>query len=320
MDIMNSEMVVFSGRSNWPMAQKICCHLGISLGNAMVKDFSDGENWIALDENVRLRDIFLIQSTCQPDKNIIELLLMIDAAKRASAARITAVVPYFGYARQDRKNDSRMPIAAKLMADLIEKAGADRVITMDLHAGQIQGFFTIPVDNLYAKPVLVDYIKEKFAGRLSELALAAPDVGGVQRTRSYAKKINNAPLLIIDKRRDGPNQVEIMNIVGTAADKIVIVIDDIIDTAKTFVEGAETLISKGGAREVHGFCVHPVLSGEAIRRLSDSRISSLTVTDTIPLSKAAEDCLKINVVSVAGLIAEAMRRSRTGDSVGSLFI
>ena len=319
-NITGSKMVIFSGRSNRPIAEDICSSLRVKLGKSTNKDFKDGENWISLDENVRSRDVFLIQSTCQPDKNIIELLLMIDAAKRASAARITAVIPYYGYGRQDRKDESRTPISAKVMANLITVAGANRVITMDLHAGQIQGFFDIPVDNLYAKPVMTKFILKKFVDRLANLGLASPDVGGIKRTRSYAKKINNAPLVIIDKRREEANKVEVMNIIGKVRGKDVVVIDDVVDTASTLVKGANALIEKGGAKAVHSICIHPVLSAGAVELIANSKISSLTVTDTIPLSEEAKNCSKIQVVSVAELIAGAIDCSRTGKSISKLFL
>lgn len=319
-NITNAEMVIFSGRGNQALAQEICHYLKIEMGESLNKNFSDGEIRVELKDNVRLRDVFLVQSTNPPAENFLELLLMIDAAKRASAARITAVIPYFGYARQDRKDESRVAISAKLIASLIERAGANRIITMDLHSGQIQGFFGVPVDNLYAKPVLVKHILKEFACMLDDLVLGSPDVGGIRRTRSYAKKINNAPLVIVDKRRDEPNQVDIMNIIGEVRDKTVIVVDDIIDTGRTFVEGAEVMISRGGAKNVYGFCAHPILSGEAVTRIEQSSVVSLTVTDTIPLSDQAKACKKIKVLSVAELFGEAIKRSRSGESVASLFL
>jgi len=319
--IDSAKMVVYAGRSNPGLARKICRYLDNGSGsNDMVlnSNFSDGEVRIEFKDNIRLRDVFLIQSTNQPDQNLIELLLMIDAAKRASAARITAVIPYFGYGRQDRKDESRAPIAASLMIKILVAAGANRIITMDLHAGQIQGFADIPIDNLYGKPVLVKYVLEYFAGRLHEVVVASPDVGGIKRARAYAKKINNAPLVIVDKRRPQPNAVEVVNIIGEVKNKIVLVIDDIIDTAGTFVDGAKAIVA-AGAQEVYGVCTHPVLSGGAVDRLISSPVNSLLVTDTISLSNQALICPKIKVVSVANIIAEAMLRSRTGESVSDLF-
>ncbi|MBW1970798.1 MAG: ribose-phosphate pyrophosphokinase, partial [Deltaproteobacteria bacterium] len=280
------------------------------------KRFSDGEIQIEIDENVRSKDVFVIQSICSPvNDNLVELLLMLDALKRASANRITAVIPYYGYARQDKKVAPRVPISAKLVADILTVAGANRIITVDLHAGQIQGFFNIPVDNLFAAPVIIDYIIKKFN---NDLVIVSPDAGGVERARAFAKRLN-AGLAIIDKRRDAPNQAKAMAVIGDVADKVVVILDDMVDTAGTLVEAAGAIM-KNGAREVHASCSHPVLSGPAIQRIEDSELKTLVVTDTIPLKKNAIDCNKIKVLSISELIGEAIIRSFKGDSVTSLFI
>lgn len=310
------EFIIFSGNSNPALSQKICEYIHVPLGGEKVKRFSDGEIQIEIDENVRSKDVFVIQSTCYPvNENLVELLLMLDALKRASANRITAVIPYYGYARQDKKVAPRVPISAKLVADLLTMAGANRIITMDLHAGQIQGFFNIPVDNLFAAPVIIDYIKKIFN---NDLVIVSPDAGGVERARAFAKRLN-AGLAIIDKRRDAPNQAKAMAVIGDVADKVVVILDDMVDTAGTLVEAAGAIM-KNGAREVHASCSHPVLSGPAIQRIEDSELKTLVVTDTIPLEKKAKDCNKIKVLSISELIGEAIVRSFKGDSVTSLFV
>jgi len=310
------DFIIFSGNSNPVLSQKICEYINIPLGGEKVKRFSDGEIQIEIDENVRSKDIFVIQSICSPvNDNLVELLLMLDALKRASANRITAVIPYYGYARQDKKVAPRVPISAKLVADILTVAGATRIITMDLHAGQIQGFFNIPVDNLFAAPVIIDYIIKKFN---NDLVIVSPDAGGVERARAFAKRLN-AGLAIIDKRRDAPNQAKAMAVIGDVADKVVVILDDMVDTAGTLVEAAGAIM-KNGAREVHASCSHPVLSGPAIQRIEDSELKTLVVTDTIPLKKNAIDCNKIKVLSISELIGEAIIRSFKGDSVTSLFI
>jgi ribose-phosphate pyrophosphokinase len=307
---------VFSGNANIELARKICDKLGISLGKANVTTFSDGETRVEIDENVRGMDVFIIQSTCPPvNITLMELLIMIDAMKRASADRITAVVPYYGYARQDRKVAPRAPISAKLVADLITTAGANRVLSMDLHAGQIQGFFNIPVDNLFAKPVLMEYMKKHF---VDNTVIVSPDTGGVERARSFAKRLD-ASLAIIDKRREGPNEAEVMNIIGDVKDKKVVILDDMIDTAGTVVQGASAM-KNAGALEISVCCTHPVLSGPALERISHSEIKEVLVTDTIPLSDRAKQCKKIKVLSVSGILSEAVRRIYYNDSVSSLFI
>ena len=307
---------IFAGNSNSDLADKICEYLDLPLGGATVSTFSDGEIQIEVNENVRGRDVFVIQSTCAPvNDNLVELLLMIDAMKRSSARRITAVLPYFGYARQDKKVAPRVPISAKLVANMLTVAGAKRVITMDLHAGQIQGFFDIPVDNIFAAPVLVEHIRENFNNNLT---IVSPDAGGVERARAFAKRLN-ADLAIIDKRRSAPNQAKAMAVIGDVTDKIVVILDDMADTAGTLTEAVEA-IQMAGAKEIHACCAHAVLSGPAIDRLNSSSLKSLVVTDTIPLGEKADACDKIVVLSIAELVGEAIIRSYRGDSVTSLFI
>jgi ribose-phosphate pyrophosphokinase len=307
---------IFSGNSNPDLATKICEYLNLSLGSAQVKTFSDGEIQIEIDENVRSKDVFVIQSTCAPvNDHLVELLLMIDAMKRSSAKRITAVVPYVGYARQDKKVAPRVPISAKLVANMLAVAGANRVITMDLHAGQIQGFFDIPVDNIFAAPLLIEYIGKKFNGNL---VIVSPDAGGVERARAFAKRLD-ADLAIVDKRRSAPNQAKAMAVIGDVKDKTVVILDDMADTAGTLTEAAEAL-KENGAKEIHACCAHAVLSGPAIERISASVMKSLVVTDTIPLRENALACGKIVVISISELVGEAIIRSYRGDSVTSLFV
>ena len=307
---------IFTGNSNLTLAKKICEYLHLPLGNARVDTFSDGEIQIEIDENVRAKDVFVIQSTCAPvNDNLVELLLMIDALKRSSAIRITAVIPYFGYARQDKKVAPRVPISAKLVADMVALAGANRVITMDLHAGQIQGFFDIPVDNIFAAPLLIEYIRSKFS---DNLAIVSPDAGGVERARAFAKRLD-ADLAIIDKRRPAPNQAKAMAVIGDVRDKVAVILDDMADTAGTLTGAADALKAEG-AREIHACCAHAVLSGPAIERIVNSHIKNLVVTDTIPLNEKAAACGKIVVISIAELVGEAIIRSYRGDSVTSLFV
>jgi len=307
---------VFSGNSNPVLANAICRYLKRDLGGEKVKRFSDGEIQIEIDENIRLKDVFIIQSTSYPvNDNLIELLLMIDACKRASAKRITAVIPYFGYARQDKKVAPRVPISAKLVADLLTTAGANRIITMDLHSSQIQGFFNIPVDNLFAAPVIIDYMRKNFT---QNTIIVSPDAGGVERARAFAKRLH-CGLAIIDKRRDAPNQAKAMAVIGDVAGKRAVILDDMADTAGTLTEAAKALAGNGAA-EVNACCTHPVLSGPAIDRINDSVLKTIVVTDTIALSDKAKACNKINVLSISDLIGEAIIRSHTGDSVTSLFV
>ena len=307
---------IFAGNSNPLLADRISEYLAEPLGRLKVNRFSDGETQVEIQENVRKKEIFVIQSTCYPvNDNLVELLLLIDAFRRSSASRITAVIPYFGYARQDKKVSPRVPISAKLVADLLDKAGVDRVITMDLHAGQIQGFFNVPVDNLYSAPIIIDDIKTRFS---ENLVVVSPDAGGVERARAYAKRIN-AGLAIVDKRRSAPNKAKAMAIIGDVQDKIAIIIDDMADTAGTLTEAASVIREKG-AREVHAYCTHPVLSGPAIDRINNSSLNSLVATDTIPLTEEAKKCDKIKTLSIAKLVGEAIVRSYRGDSVNSLFV
>ncbi len=311
-----ADFIIFAGNSNPDLAKKICDYLNVPLGGEKVKRFSDGEIQIEIDENVRSKDVFVIQSTCCPvNENLVELLLMIDAFKRASAASITAVIPYYGYARQDKKVAPRVPISAKLVADMLTVAGATRIITMDLHAGQIQGFFNIPVDNLFAAAVLIDYIRDSFN---KNLVIVSPDAGGVERARAFAKRLN-AGLAIIDKRREAPNKAKAMAVIGDVAEKVVVILDDMVDTAGTLIEAAEAIM-RNGAKEVHASCAHPVLSGPSIERIEGSPLKTLVVTDTIPLRENAKACKKIKVLTISELIGEAIVRSFRGDSVTSLFV
>ncbi len=308
--------IIFTGNANPDFAKKVCDYLKVPLGGAKVKRFSDGEIQIEINENVRSKDIYIIQSTCPPvNDNLIELLLMIDAFKRSSAIRITAVIPYYGYARQDKKVAPRVPISAKLVADLLTVAGANRIITMDLHAVQIQGFFNIPVDNLFAAPVILEYIK---ANLHDHLVIVSPDAGGAERARAFAKRLH-ADLAVIDKQREAPNKARAMAVMGDVAGKNAVILDDMVDTAGTLIEAAGAIVAQG-AKEVHAICSHPVLSGPAVDRINDSSLSSLVVTDTIPLNSKSEACNKIKVLSISELVGEAVIRSHKGDSVTSLFV
>lgn len=311
------DLKIFTGNSNLPLAQEISNYLKIPLGKATVETFSDGESKVEVKENVRGGDVFVVQSTSAPgNDNLMEMLLMLDAFKRASAKRITAVIPYFGYARQDRKVAPRVPISAKLVADLITTAGASRILTMDLHSGQIQGFFNIPVDNLYATPVLLQYLRRQL--NRNEVTIVSPDAGGVERARDFATRLN-ASLAIIDKRRSGPNVVEEMNIIGEVKGQTAILLDDMVDTAGTLTMAADAL-KKEGAKRIFGCCTHPVLSGPAIRKIKNSPLEELIVTNSIPLGPKAEKCKKIKVLSVAHLIGEAIRRTHDEKSISSLFV
>ena len=307
---------VFSGNSNPTLAKSIANYLDLPLGKVDVKRFSDGEINIEVGENVRGMDVFIIQPTCPPtNENLMELLIMIDAMKRSSADRITAVVPYYGYARQDRKVAPRTPISSKLVADLLTAAGTDRLLCMDLHAGQIQGFFNIPVDNLFALPVMLQYLQENLS---NDLVVVAPDAGGAERARAYAKRLS-APMALIDKRRIRPNEAQAMNVIGDVKGKNAIIVDDIVDTAGTLTEAAQALL-KNGAKEVFACCVHAVLSGPAIERINASAIQQLIVSDTIPTEALQKKCPKLKVLTVAPLLGEAIRRIYHADSVSSLFI
>ncbi|MDP6736455.1 MAG: ribose-phosphate pyrophosphokinase [Nitrospinaceae bacterium] len=311
----NGQALVFSGRANIQLAEDICKYLNIDLGRRVIKDFSDDEIYVRLEENVRGGDVFVIQSTCSPgNTNLMELLIMIDALKRASAKRVTAVIPYYGYARQDRKCEPRVPITSKLVADLLVTAGTDRVLTVDLHAGQIQGFFNIPVDHLFAMKVLVPYLQSL---DLKNMVVISPDAGGVERARAFAKRLG-VSLAIIDKRRESMNEAKAMNIIGDVSGKVTFIVDDMIDTAGTLVEGAVALM-EAGAKEVHACCTHAVLSGPALDRISNAAIKSIVATNTIPLRDGMEDHPKIKILSVAPLLGEAILRINRETSVSSLF-
>lgn len=311
----HKELLIFSGRANITLAKGICKYLRMAVGKSHIYDFSDGEIGVRITENVRGSDVFLIQPTCDPvNKNLMELLIMIDAFKRSSAERITAVIPYYGYARQDRKVEPRVPITSKLVADLITAAGASRVLTVDLHAGQIQGFFNLPVDHLYTAPILVEYIKSK---RMKDIVIVSPDAGGVERARAFAKKLNTS-LAIIDKRREKPGIARAMNIIGDIRGKNAMIVDDIIDTAGTLMEATNALL-KNGAKGVYACCTHPVLSGPAAERITQSPLKEVIVTNTIPLNEKQRACNKIKVLSVAGLLGEAIKRIHAATSVSSLF-
>jgi len=316
--VLDSRIMVFAGNANKALAKDIVRHLNITMGRACVEMFSDGEIMVEIGENVRGKDVFVIQPTCAPtNDHVMELLVMIDALKRACASRITAVIPYYGYARQDRRpRSARVPITSKLVATMIDNAGADHVLTVDLHADQIQGFFDIPVDNVYASPVLLSDIWRR---KTDSLMIVSPDVGGVVRARAIAKRLDDADLAIIDKRRPKPNQSEVMNIIGDVAGRDCVIVDDLVDTAGTLCLAAKAL-KNNGATSVKAYCTHPVLSGKAIDNISNSVLDELVVTDTIPLSADAMACDKIRQLSVAEMLAETIRRMVTGDSVSSLYV
>lgn len=306
---------IFTGNSNVQLVEEINKNLGTTMGKSQVKNFSDGEINVEIEESVRGMDVFVVQSICHPvNNNLMELLILIDALKRASAERITAVLPYYGYARQDRKVSPRAPISAKLIADLITAAGASRLLTVDLHAGQIQGFFNIPVDHLFAAPVLLEYLKKL----KNDLVIVSPDAGGVERARAYAKRLDSA-LAIIDKRREGPNVSQVMNIIGEVEGMIAILVDDLVDTGGTLVRASYALKEKG-AKAVYACSTHPVLSGKAVEIISNSPIEEMIVTNTIPLRDEAKACPKIKVLSVASLLADAIRRIYEDESVSCLFV
>ena len=315
--ISPDNLAVFTGNANPALAEEVVQSLGLPMGKALVGRFSDGEINVEIMENVRGRDVFIVQPTCAPSNdNLMELLVMVDAIKRSSAGRITAVMPYFGYARQDRRpRTARVAISAKLVAEMISIAGADRVLTMDLHADQIQGFFDIPTDNIYGSPVLMSELWRK---QLPNPIIVSPDVGGVVRARAMAKQLET-DLAIIDKRRPKANEAKVMHIIGDVSDRSCILIDDMVDTANTLCEAARAL-KEHGAVKVLASCTHPVLSGEAISRITDSEIDELLVTNSIPLGQAARECGKITQLSVAELLAESIRRIATGDSISNLFI
>jgi ribose-phosphate pyrophosphokinase len=316
---MTNNLKVFTGNANPSLARAICGNLGIDLGRADVSRFSDGEINVELGENVRGTDAFVVQSTCSPtNRNLMELLILLDTMRRASAQRITAVIPYYGYARQDRKVRPRSPITAKLVADLIAAAGADRVLCVDLHAGQIQGFFNIPVDNLFAMPVLLDEVR-RLVPRDEPIVVVSPDAGGVERVRAFAKRLEHAPIAIADKRREQPNVAEVLRIVGEVKGRTAIVLDDIVDTAGSLTETA-TALAADGAERVLAAITHPVLSGPAVKRIEESPIERVIVTDSIPASEASADCSKLTTTSIAQLLGEAIRRIHNEESVSSLFV
>ncbi len=313
---MVNKIKLFAGNANRPLAEEICENLNLPLSQAEVRTFSDGEIFVEIGENVRGADVFVIQPTCTPvNDHLMELVIMVDALRRASARRITAVVPYYGYARQDRKVAPRVPITAKVVAEMMMVVGVRRVLAMDLHAGQIQGFFNIPVDHLYAAPVLMKYLQEEIR---DDIIMVSPDAGGVERTRAYAKRLD-VDLAIIDKRRERANVAQALNVIGDVSGKRAIMLDDMVDTAGTLCAAADILI-KAGAKEVYACCSHGVLSGPAIERLENSQIKKLVITNSIPLSGAALACKKIEVLSVGTLLAEAINRIHSEDSVSSLFV
>jgi len=312
---MYGPLKVFSGRAHPALAQEICLVLGVEPGSVSLYNFSDGENYCQIDENVRGADVFVIQPTCTPiNDNLMELLIMLDAFKRSSASRVTAVLPYYGYARQDRKDKPRVPITSKLVADLITAAGASRVLTMDLHAPQIQGFFNIPVDHLFAAPVIIRYLKSLDMG---DITIVSPDAGGVERARAYAKRLG-ASLAIVDKRRTEKNQTEVMNIIGEVDGRNVFVVDDIIDTAGTLIHTVEALKAQG-AQSISASCTHAVLSGPAIERINGSQLGQVVVTNTLPTIDKEAECSRLKALSIAELLAEAIKRIHDEDSVSSLF-
>ena len=314
---MAANLTVFTGNANPELADKVVKHLGISLGKAAIGQFSDGEISAEIQENVRGKDVFILQSTCAPtNDNLMELMVMVDAIRRASATRVTAVVPYFGYARQDRRVRSvRVPITAKVVADMMDAVGIDRVLTVDLHADQIQGFFSCPVDNIYGSPTLLQHIEKQ---RYENKIVVSPDVGGVVRARALAKLLNDTDLAIIDKRRPKANEAQIMNIIGDVKDKTCILIDDMVDTAGTLCKAAEAL-KENGAKKVVAYSTHAVLSGPAIDNIAKSELDQLVVTDTIPLSEAAVKCKRIHQLSIAPLLAESIRRVCNAESISALF-
>ncbi len=314
----DNRLMVFSGNANRPLAQSIANHLHLKLGKAVVSEFSDGENMVEIMENVRGRDVFVVQPTCAPtNNNLMELLVLVDALKRASAARVTTVIPYFGYARQDRRpRSARVPITAKVVAKMIGDVGANRVLTVDLHSEQIQGFFDVPVDNVYASPILLgDVWRQKYPN----LMVVSPDVGGVVRARALAKRLDDAELAIIDKRRPKANVAKVMHIIGEVEGRTCVLVDDLVDTAGTLCQAAKAL-KDHGATKVVAYCTHPVLSGQAITNISSSELDELVVTDTIPLRPDAQACVRIRQLSIAEMLAEAIRRISNEESVSSMFM
>ncbi|OQX95966.1 ribose-phosphate pyrophosphokinase [candidate division KSB1 bacterium 4572_119] len=310
---MANSLKIFTGTANRELAEKIAQYLDISLGESSINRFSDGEIWVKYNENIRGCDVFIVQPTCSPSDNFMELLIMIDAARRSSASRITAVIPYFGYARQDRKDQPRVAITAKLVANIIRTAGADRVLTMDLHASQIQGFFDIPLDHLYSSPILAEYFKKR---KIPDLVVLSPDIGGVKMSRAYAKRLK-APLAIIDKRRSGPNRAEVMHLIGEVKDKNLLIIDDIVDTAGTLVKAVERA-KKEGAKNVYAACTHPILSGDAIEKIRKSALKEFVMMDTVSINQ--EKMLSnFKIISVANMFGNAIKRIHNEESISILF-
>lgn len=309
-------MKLFGGTSNPALTERVCDYLGIEPGKMLAKTFSDGETQIEIHENIRGGDVFVLQSTCTPvNDNLMQLLIIMDALRRASAKRITSVIPYYGYGRQDRKVKPRVPITAKLVADLITVSGANRVVSIDLHAGQIQGYFNIPVDNIYAAPILLKHIQDNFD---DNLVMVAPDAGGVERARAFAKRLDTS-LAFIDKRRDAPNVAEAMNIIGEVEGRTAVLLDDMVDTAGTLTQAATALKNRGAAK-IYACCTHPVLTGPSVERIEESPIDDVVVTDTIPLSEKARQCSKITLLSVHELLGETIKRIYNSDSVSTLFV
>jgi len=316
--VPDGNMMVFSGNAHPQLANDVAGHLGLPLGKATVGRFSDGEVLVELEENVRGKDVFVVQPTCgPPNDNLMELLVMVDAFRRSSSLRVTAVIPYLGYSRQDRRpRSARVPISARVVANMIESVGVDRVLTLDLHSDQIQGFFDLPVDNIYATPIMIgDIWKQDYP----DLMVVSPDVGGVVRARALAKLLNDADLAIIDKRRPRPNEAQVMNIIGDVRDRVCIIVDDMVDTAGTLCQAAAALKEKGAARVV-AYITHPVLSGAAVENIESSTMDELVVCDTIPLRGPAAECARVRALSVAGILAESMRRIHLEESVSSLFM
>jgi len=313
---MYGEIKIFGGRANPSLTREICEYLNVTQGNSTAFNFSDGETFCQIDENVRGSDVFIVQPTCRPvNENLMELLILLDAFKRSSASRVTAVLPYYGYARQDKKDQPRVPITAKLVADLISRAGADRVLTMDLHAAQIQGFFDVPVDHMFAAPVLLDAIREL---AIPELVIVSPDAGGVERARAIAKRLE-AGLAIVDKRRTAPNVAEIMHIIGDVNGRNVLILDDIVDTAGTLTKTVDALAAQG-AQRILAAGVHGILSGPALQRIEQSKLELVLITNTTPVEEKLQKCSKLKALSVAPLLGEAIRRIHENSSVSSLFV
>ena len=316
---MSNNLMIFCGNASTDLAKKITDNIGVKLGDATVGRFKDGEVHVVVNDNVRGRDVFIVQSTCKPSNDhLMELVLLIDALKRSSAGRITAVVPYFGYARQDRRSRSaRVPISAKIVAEMLQVAGLDRILAVDIHAEQIQGFFDIPFDNAYGTKIFLEHVRRN-AHHYENLKIVSPDMGGVVRARAVAKNLN-VDLAIVDKRRPKPNVAEVMNIIGDVEGKHCVLVDDIMDTGGTMCHAADALVEKGGASKISAFCVHALLSGDAVKNIEKSAIDELIVTDSVPLSEEAKKCSKIKVLSLSGMLAEMIRRTHYEESISNIF-